>query len=391
MLRKIPIAGSSLKIKDLLTALSWIKKGDLESRLYRKLSHLFFQKYFFFLNSGLSSFFVILGILRKLSFKKKVILPAYTAPSLVVAIKKVGLFPVLCDINLENFNMDREFLFNLVSGDTLCVVGVHMFGIPEDNLEGLKEKFPSIYIIEDCAQALGTKFKGNYVGNLGDISFFSFNRGKNLSTYCGGLIVTNDNILAERIDEKIKKLPRKSFENYTLFFKNLFLSLAVRPLVYGLGYKFISRFKDTRPPKDVILGSYTDFQKVLLLLLLENIDKVSKKRYLNGIRLIEALTNFEGIVLPKISKDIQPAFNRLPILFKDLKKKERVQKELWKVGIETSSMYIKPLHHIFDLGYRKEEFPNACYFAQHLLTLPTHPLMSERQLDKIIEIIRKNC
>ncbi len=391
MLRKIPIAGSSLKIKDLLTALSWIKKGDLESRLYRKLSHLFFQKYFFFLNSGLSSFFVILGILRKLSFKKKVILPAYTAPSLVVAIKKVGLFPVLCDINLENFNMDREFLFNLVSEDTLCVVGVHMFGIPEDNLEGLKEKFPSIYIIEDCAQALGTKFKGNYVGNLGDISFFSFNRGKNLSTYCGGLIVTNDNILAERIDEKIKKLPRKSFENYTLFFKNLFLSLAVRPLVYGLGYKFISRFKDTRPPKDVILGSYTDFQKVLLLLLLENIDKVSKKRYLNGIRLIEALTNFEGIVLPKISKDIQPAFNRLPILFKDLKKKERVQKELWKVGIETSSMYIKPLHHIFDLGYRKEEFPNACYFAQHLLTLPTHPLMSERQLDKIIEIIRKNC
>ncbi|RLI00750.1 transcriptional regulator, partial [Candidatus Bathyarchaeota archaeon] len=66
-------------------------------------------------------------------------------------------------------------------------------------------------------------------------------------------------------------------------------------------------------------------------------------------------------------------------------------KELWKVGIETSSMYIKPLHHIFDLGYRKEEFPNACYFAQHLLTLPTHPIMTERQLDKIIEIIRKNC
>ncbi|HEC69125.1 MAG TPA: hypothetical protein ENI31_02415 [Candidatus Omnitrophica bacterium] len=391
MLKKIPIAGSPLKIKDLLTALIWIKRKDLESRLYGKLSHLFSQKYFFFLNSGLSSFFIILEILRKLSSKKKVILPAYTAPSLVVAIKKANLSPVLCDINLENFNMDREVLFNLISEDTLCVVGVHMFGIPEDNLEGLKDKFPSIYIIEDCAQALGTKFKGNYLGNLGGVSFFSFNRGKNLTTYSGGLIATNDNILAEKINEKIKKLSLKSFEDYILFFKSFFLSLAVRPLVYGLGYKFISRFKGTRPPEDVILGSYTDFQKALLLLLLENIEKVSKKRYLNGIRLIEALANFEGIILPKISKDIQPAFNRLPILFKDLKKKERVQKELWKVGIETSSMYIKPLHRIFDLGYRKEEFPNACYFAQHLLTLPTHPLMSERQLDKIIEIIRKNC
>jgi len=85
---------------------------------------------------------------------------------------------------------------------------------------------------------------------------------------------------------------------------------------------------------------------------------------------------------------MQPAFNRLPVVFRDLSKRERVEQKLWQEGIGTSRMYFKPLHHIFDLGYKREDFPQACFIAEHLLTLPTHPLLTDRDLDIIIKVIK---
>ncbi|MFH1093588.1 MAG: DegT/DnrJ/EryC1/StrS family aminotransferase, partial [Candidatus Omnitrophota bacterium] len=91
--------------------------------------------------------------------------------------------------------------------------------------------------------------------------------------------------------------------------------------------------------------------------------------------------------VPQISPDTQPAFNRLPLVFEDLEKKEKTAQDLLKAGIETSQMYYKPLHQLLDLGYKPEDFPNAVYFAGHLLTVPCHPLLSENDIQKIIELI----
>ena len=100
------------------------------------------------------------------------------------------------------------------------------------------------------------------------------------------------------------------------------------------------------------------------------------------------MRNVEDIFLPQISENTQPAFNRLPIVFRDVRKRQKVEEALDRAGVDTSRMYLKPIHHIFDLGYVKEDFPIANYFAERLLTLPAHPSLTDIQLNRIIRTIK---
>ncbi len=392
MISKIPIVGSPVGFYDISAALWRMNSKAVFSDFKSAISGFVPAKYIYFTGSGIASFYVILSALKEKSAKKEVIIPAYTAGSLVVAIIKAGLKPVLCDISLDDFNLERESLFKVISSDTLAVVCVHMFGIGIRDIKQLKDRIPSdIFLIEDCAQSMGAKIAGNQAGIFGDISFFSFNRGKNLPTYKGGCITT---VLKELADD-IEKIIGNSMEKQNAFFefllplKILAILFATKPFFYGLSYPVISLFKDIAPPKDIKVEEFSRFQASLGLSLLNKREVLFEKRYQNGMFLISGLKSFEGIKAALIPNDLQPAFNRFPLVFRDLIKKERVEKKFKEAGIETSRMYLKPLHHMFDLGYKKEEFPNACYFAEHLLTLPVHPLVREEDLQKMINIIRE--
>ena len=312
----------------------------------------------YFTDSATSSFYTILEALKDQQHKTEVILPAYTAPYLIIAIKKARLKTVLCDISLDDFNMDVDQLAPLVSPQTLGILSVHMFGIVHQGLVGLKEKFPHTWIMEDCAQSFGSTIKGVPVGNLADISFFSFNRGKNLPTYTGGCIATNLAGLSEKISRQLgfQVRPREWTEQTAIIFKIFALSMAVRPWIYGLIYPLISRFKEPAPQEDFSVKAYTDFQAGVALSLLRKIGQFNQKRYANGMELIEGLKDIDGLILPRIGKDTQPAFNRFPVLFRDLKRRAEVEKKLWKNGIETSRMYFQPLHRLLDLDIKKKVF-----------------------------------
>jgi dTDP-4-amino-4,6-dideoxygalactose transaminase len=318
-----------------------------------------------------------------------VILPAYTAGSLIVAIKKAGLKPVLCEISPRDFNMDLKFLDNVVSDKTLCIIGVHMFGIAATDILQIKKQFPRITVIEDACQSMGTLVEDKSVGVFGDVSFFSFNKGKNLPTFGGGCIATDDNVLADRILQAIKDVPALGvFQKIKIFFKLIVLSFVVNPLVYGMLYSVVSKFKETAPPADIIVRKYTGLQAALALNLLKTVNQQAAARYNNACKIINALFKEQQLILPHIAPSSKPAFNRLPIVFRDLKKRQRVEIQLRQAGIETSRMYIKPLHHMFELGYQWGNFPNAVYLAGHLLTLPVHPMLKTKDIDHIIDIIK---
>lgn len=390
MLSRVPVVGLPINCADLLDGFMHTHKESVSQKFSLVLSQFIQSKYVYLTNSGTSSFYTILEVLKENSKKKEIIMPAYTAGSLIVGVIKAGLKPVLCDICLEDFNLDRNSLLTAISQNTLAVVCVHMFGIGINNIEELRKEIPSdIFLIEDCAQAMGSKLKGKQVGSFGDISLFSFNRGKNLATYGGGFSSTNLEELAKRVEEKTQKLVEQNLIfKFLIPFKILALSLAVRPFIYGLGYPIISQFEHVSPLKSFTVKKITNFQASVGLALLKKMEQFSKKRYQNGLFLIERLKDIEGIILPRIPQDSHPAFNRLPILFKDLDRREKIEKRLWKAGIETSRMYLSPLHYTFNLGYKKEEFPKAVYLAEHLLTLPVHPLVKREDLLRMIDIIK---
>ncbi len=390
MLKKIPIVSCPISVGDLLSGGISSFSNVSEVELGSALSKLLGLEHIFFANSATSSFYTILNTFKQNSDKKEVILPAYTASTLVIAIRKAGLTPVLCDISLDDFNMDLSLLSALVSERTLAILGVHMFGIVSKGMREIRDKGQDFFVLEDCAQGMGSKINGAQVGNLGDVSFFSFNRGKNLPTYGGGCIATNSKELSEKIAAQGQGIKRVGIsEGVNIALKLMALSVVMRPWVYGALFPLIARCKEKPPPDDFEVKRYTYFQAGVAASLLKKMEKLSNIRYNNGMRLIEGVKDVDGIILPEIAEGTKPAFNRLPVVFKDLGKRDKVEESLRQKGIETSRMYYKPLHHLFDLGYKKEGFPKATYFAEHLLTLPTHPLLSAGDVGKIIDVIRE--
>ncbi|MDD5566245.1 MAG: DegT/DnrJ/EryC1/StrS family aminotransferase, partial [Candidatus Omnitrophica bacterium] len=199
MIAKVPILRTPAGYRDIL----WSCVQSLNPSVGERFRATFLRQFTFacVTGSGIAAFYLLLKAVAQRARRKEVILPAYTAASLVVAVQKAGLIPVLCDVSLKDFNLSETDLYNRLSGQTLAVVAVHMFGIGVSYIATLKGKIgPDAALIEDCAQAMGTMIDSCQVGTFGDASFFSFNRGKNIPASAGGLIVTNTEELGSRIE-----------------------------------------------------------------------------------------------------------------------------------------------------------------------------------------------
>jgi len=392
MLTRLPIISSCIDWRGFSRALKRIGDKNISEEFNSELSAYLGLGPVYLTNSGISSFYLILKGLKEKSARKEVVLPAYTAGSLVVAVMKAGLRPVLCDISLEDFNLDKGSLLKAVSSDTLAVICVHMFGIGIRFIEELKKEMPQdVSLIEDCAQSMGTRVGRRYTGSFGDLSFFSFNRGKNLPAFGGGCIIINSQEMTEGIDSVYGREIKDDggWSDFNLFTKALAFSFASNPFIYYCGYPLISRFKETAPPKDFAMRKIHNFQAGLGLELMRKREEIFTRRHHNGAYLLGALSGSAGIALPKISEEIFPVFNRFPVLFQDPRKKDIAERRLWENGIEASRMYLRPLHHMFDLGYKQQEFPNAVYFSERLLTLPAHPALRQEDLERMTKVVLK--
>jgi len=342
------------------------------------------------MDSGIAAFYLILEALKTLSPRTEIVLPAYTAGSLVVAVRKAGLKPVLCDVSLRDYNADEECLSQAVGGNTLAVAAVHMFGIPLGYIETLRGRIPAgVYLIEDCCQAMGSRVKDKQAGSFSDVCFFSFNRGKNLPANNGGCIAARTSTLEQAIRNVAATVALPgAFDWCGAFLKNLLFSIGTRPFVYGMASAFAQGFRETAPPRDLDARQMGNFQSALCLRSLRRADSLFMARYRNGMELLGGLKGARGLRLPVIREDLWPVFNRFPILLEDEHRISETRKILWDKGIETSNMYAKPLHHMFDLGYGKDDFPNARYLARHLLTLPVHPGVGSAHIRTIINTLR---
>ena len=389
MMRKIPVAAYPVKPKDLQAAF-FPKKSAMED-FGLKLAPFTGSRDIFFTNSASAAFYVILESLKDISpGRSEVVLPAYTAPVLAVAIRKAGLKTVLSDISLEDFNMDIAGLDNAVSDKTLCIVFAHMFGIPAAKISTLKNRFKDVYIVEDCAQAMGAQIDGKPAGSFGDFSFYSFNRGKNLPTYGGGAMTAATPELARVLKKRAESLKAGSpFLELAIPWKMLLFSMAMNPVIYGGLSPLISLFKSKSVPPDFDVTRYSICQASAASSLIADFKDSVESRYDKGMALIRGLKDLDGLAVPMIRDNTRPAFNRLPVMFEETLRRNEAAAALDKAGIETSGMYNKPIHHIFALGYKEGEFERAVRFARGLMTLPSHPLLDDGSIEKILGTLRK--
>jgi len=386
----IPSVGTPVGFKDMLSGL--FAKGAREG-FARTIASQTQRKYCLLTNSGTTAYFLILKALQNLSGKREVILPAYTAPSLILPIKKAGLVPRLCDIDLKSFNMDLEALPNVISDNSLAITIVHMFGLPMwfKYASQVKAMSKDAFLIEDLASAQGSALSGRNAGSFGDVSFTSFNRGKNFATLSGGAIATDQEDIYRLVMKQGKKYLQEPAltTRIGIAFKAIALSLAVRPWFYTIFRGLIAPFKYHGIHDSFAIHAYTRFQAGMGASAFKKAGFIFERRAQNGLYLLHALSDVQGITIPAIPDGAIPAFNQFPFLVDDPRKRNVIINALLKRGIEATILYPEPIHRIYDLGYdlRKDPFPHATYLSRRLILIPTHPFVTESHLKRAVDSI----
>jgi dTDP-4-amino-4,6-dideoxygalactose transaminase len=129
----------------------------------------------------------------------EVIVPPYTFLATATAVVEANATPIFADIELETFNLDPQAVEKAITPRTRAIIPVHVGGLPV-NMEAFMEiaRRHNLTVIEDAAHAHGAEYRGRRVGALGHLGSFSFQSTKNLTSGEGGIILTNDDDLAER-------------------------------------------------------------------------------------------------------------------------------------------------------------------------------------------------
>lgn len=129
----------------------------------------------------------------------EVLVPAFTWVSTANAVMYCGAVPVFVDVDPVTFNIDVNKIAEKITSKTKAIIPVHLFGLCAD-VDAIKKVAPGLKIVEDGACAAGSAVNGKAAGSLGDIGCFSFHPRKSITTGEGGMLTTNDDELAERMN-----------------------------------------------------------------------------------------------------------------------------------------------------------------------------------------------
>ncbi|MGD1847372.1 MAG: DegT/DnrJ/EryC1/StrS family aminotransferase [Salibacteraceae bacterium] len=177
----------------------WISsEGPFVSRFESAFAKVVDQKFGIAVTNGTAALECAIAALR-IGPGDEVILPTFTIISCASAIVRAGATPVLVDLDPTTWNMDVQQIATKITARTKAIMAVHLYSLPADMdpILQLCEQH-GLFLIEDAAEVHGQTYKGRPCGSFGHISTFSFYPNKHLTTGEGGMVLTNDEALAER-------------------------------------------------------------------------------------------------------------------------------------------------------------------------------------------------
>lgn len=285
----------------------------------------------------------------------EVIVPAHTFVATAWAVSYVGATPIFCDVTKDTYTLDPLKIEALITEKTKAIIPVHLYGQPADmdTILLVAEKY-NLRVIEDAAQAHLAEYNGKRIGSLGDIACFSFYPGKNLGAYGeGGAITTNSDILAEKC---------KLLRNHA------------QPVKYvhtEVGYNY---------RMDGIQGAVLNVK-------LRHLDNWTELRRSVAERYTNAFTIIGGLTPPNERINTKNVYHLYELGLESKEKRDGLMQFLNDNGIQSGLHYPIPTHlqeAYIGLGYKAGDFPVTEWCADHLLSLPIYPDMTDEMVEYVI-------
>jgi len=257
------------------------------------------------------------------------------------AVAQAGLRLSLSDISLASYNLDDDHVERALEGDDAALLPVHLYGLPAP-MDGLLEIAArrGLKVVEDCAQAVGARYKGRPVGSMGDLGCFSFNTMKIVTTGEGGMVATNDEKLAAAV-RVARDLGRR-----------------------GKGYEFQE------------VGGNLRMSEVEAAIGIEQLKKLPaslERRRANAAFYAERLKDLRGLALPMEPPGLEHAWYQYTVRVLG-GKREALRAHLDGEGIDTGVYYAMGLHElgIFE-GVRHGQLGRCEMACREVLSVPVHP------------------
>jgi len=285
----------------------------------------------------------------------EVIVPTLTYIASVNAIAYVGATPVFVDSLPDTWQMDVADVAKKITSKTKAILAVHLYGHPCD-MDGLTKlcKAHNLFLIEDCAEAIGSTYKGKKVGSFGDISTFSFFGNKTITTGEGGMVLSNNETLHDRINH----------------------------------YKGQGLAKHRQYWHDVIGYNYrmTNICAAIGLAQFEQVDQFIKQK-LQIVAWYKKYLENAFVTWHQEGSDVLHTYWMFSILVPDSKDRDPLRDHLAAAGIETRPLFY-PVHNMPMYNKNFQTIPVAENLGWRGINLPSFPALTEAQVRFICDTIQ---
>ena len=333
--------------------------GPVVEELERQIAAYCGAKYAVGVSSGTDALLISL-MAAGIGEGDEVITTPFTFFATAGSISRLGAKPVFVDIEPTTFNINPKHIEKNITNKTRAIIPVHLYGQCAD-MDPILDlaKINNLTIIEDAAQAIGSKYKGGGAGSLGDYGCFSFFPTKNLGGFGDGGMVT---MASEELYEQVKTLR-----------------------VHGSNNKYYHK---------VIGGNFRldAIQAAVVLAKLKFLDQCTEKRRSNAQtydRLFKEKGATDSLILPQ---EIIPrhVYNQYIVRVKE--KRDELRIFLGGKNIATEIYYPLPLHLqdcFASLEYKKGDFPVAENYGKTAISLPLYFDLKKKDQEKIVNIFKK--
>ena len=335
---------------------TWISGGKFVDELENQFKELLGKKHAISVSNGTSAIHLAyLGLGLKAG--DEVIIPGFCFLAAANIAIQMGIKPVFCEVDTHSFCINVDDLKSRITSNTKAIMAVHTYGnvCDMDSLISISNEY-DIPVIEDCAESLFSKYNGKQCGSIGEVSTFSFQATKTITTGEGGMVATDNDEIAN-----IMKLYRS----------------------HGMDRSKIIYWHEL-PGHNFRLSNLQAAMGVAQMKKFSTIIKKRKEVYYNYLSL---LNEFEGISFQKIENNVNPLIWAIAIkLEKKIIERDELIKKLYGFGIETRpGFYSSDQLEI----YEKHSLPTCREISENVISLPSYPTLHNDQIIFICEKLKE--